>query len=224
MAMIDGPLPAPPGDGDNTASVEGRSTAPPSEGFGQLWRKEITATLRGGPTAPELMAFWKDHLPELWPDAGELYRSRPEITRGDLLGIDLGVGPVKLATGVVVIESTDTSFTVLSPEGHMFAGWNRFTTEDTPDGTLAGVTIEMRASDPFYEVGLLFGGHRAEERFWAEMLWALGERFGQRPEVNVRRRLLDPHRRWRKASNIRQNAFLRASARRLLRVLGLGGR
>lgn len=224
MAIVDGPLPAPPGDNDNSASVEGRSTAPPSSGFGQLWRKEVTATLRGGPTASELMAYWKAHLPELWPETGELHRSYHDIQRGDLLGIDLGVGPVKLATGVVVIESSDTSFTVLSPEGHMFAGWNRFTTQDIPEGTVAAVTIEMRASDPFYEAGLLFGGHRAEERFWAQMLWNLAERFGQLSEVRVKRRLLDRGLQWDRAGNIRHNAFLRTSGRRLLRVLGLGGR
>ncbi len=224
MAVVDGPLPAPPGNEDNSATVEGRATAPPSNGFGQLWRKEISAALGGGPSAAELMAHWKEHLTELWPDAGELYRSYGDIRRGDLLGIDLGVGPVKLATGVVVIESSDTSFTVLSPEGHMLAGWNRFTTEDAPEGTVAAVTIEMRASDPFYEAGLLFGGHRAEERFWAQMLWNLAERFGQQPEVRVKRRLLDRRRRWRNAGNIRQNAFLRTSGRRMLRALGLGGR
>jgi hypothetical protein len=168
------------------------------------------------------MAYWKEHLPDLFPVVGDLYRDHRRIQRGDLLGIDLGVGPVKLATGVLVIESTETSFTLLSPEGHMLAGWNRFTTEDTPDGTVAAVTIEMRASDPFYEFGLVFGGHRAEEQFWATMLSNLASQFGQRPEVRIMRRRLDRRRQWRRAGNVRNNAFIRTSARRLSRLVGRG--
>lgn len=100
----------------------------------------------------------------------------------------------------------------------MFAGWNRFSTADTPDGTRASVTIEMRASDPLYEVGLVLGGHRAEELFWAEMLWNLAARFEQRPKVRLMRRRLDRKRNWRHTGNIRQNAFIRTMVRRTGRL------
>jgi hypothetical protein len=219
-----GSLPSPPGNADNTANVAGRRPAPPDTGFGQLWRKELFLTFTNGPAAPELMTYWKRHLHDLWPDSGDLYRDEHRLQEGDLLGIDLGVGPVKLATGVVVAESTDTSLTLLSPEGHLFAGWNEFSTRDTPEGTVASVIVELRASDPFYELGLLFGGHRAEEQFWAEMLWNLADRFRERPKVRLIRRRLDRRRQWRYAGNIRHNALMRTTIRRLARGLGIGGR
>ena len=220
MSTSEEPLGAPPGGTDNEANVAGRSPAPPPAGFGQLWRKRLELTIANGPGAVELMRYWKANLHELWPQAGDLYRPHRGIAEGDLLGIDLAVGPVKLSTGVVVVESGETAFTLLSPEGHMFAGTNRFATEDTEAGTTASVTIEMRAFDPLYEVGLMFGGHRAEERFWAEMLWNLAERFGQRPKVRLRRERLDRRRKWEHAGNVRKNAFIRTTARRLGRAVG----
>jgi hypothetical protein len=222
MSLPEGPLPPPPGNDDNEANVGGRHVAPPAAGFGQLWRKELSLTIANGPGAVDLMSYWKQHLHQIWPQTGDLYLPHRGISEGDLLGIDLGVGPVKLSTGVVVIESNDTAFTLLSPEGHMFAGWNRFSTSDIVEGTRAAVTIEMRASDPLYELGLSFGGHRAEERFWAEMLWNLAERFGQRPKVRLTRRRLDKNRQWKAAGNIWQNAFIRTMIRRTCRVLGVG--
>ena len=222
MALPDGPLEAPPGNDDNEATVAGRTVAPPFRGFGQLWRKELSLTLANAPGAVDLMRHWKRHLHELWPRAGDLYVPHRGILEGDLLGIDLGVGPVKLSTGVVVIESTDTVFTLLSPEGHMFAGWNRFSTTDTPEGTRAAVTIEMRASDPIYEFGLVFGGHRAEERFWAEMLWNLAETSGERPKVRLIRRRLDKRRQWNHAGNVWRNALVRTMVRRTGRLFGVG--
>jgi hypothetical protein len=214
------PLSAPPGNEDNEANVAGRSVAPPAAGFGQLWRKQLSLTIKSAPPAEQLMRYWKEHLHDLWPKTGDLYLPHRGIQEGALLGIDLGVGPAKLSTGVLVTESTPTAFTLQSPEGHMFAGWNRFTTRDSGEGTTASVTIEMRASDPLYEMGLLIGGHRAEERFWAQMLWNLAERFNERPKVRLRRQRLDRRRQWDHARNISQNAFIRTLLRRCRRLLG----
>ena len=212
-------LPAPPGSADNVANVEGRELAPPSAGFGQLWWKELSVTLPSAPAAEELMRYWQEHLDDLWPERGTLHRDRAHVRAGDLLGIDLSVGPVTLSTGVVVTESAPTRFTVLAPQGHAFSGWTRFETEEWPDGTRAIITIEMRASDPLFELGLMFGGHRTEERFWADMLRNLGERFGDAPKVRLIRRRLDGHRQWRRAGNVRHNATIRTTFRRLTRPL-----
>ena len=220
MHTPDEALGSPAGGSDNEANVAGRTPAPPPVGFGQLWQKRLQLTIFG-PAADELMRYWKANLHDLWPAAGELYKPHRGIHEGDLLGIDLGMGPARLSTGVVVIESTDTAFTLMSPEGHMFAGTNRFAAEPADGGAAASVTIEMRAYDPLYELGLLFGGHRAEERFWAEMLWNLAARFDQRPRVRLRRHRLDRRRKWRHASNIRKNALVRTTVRRLGRKIGL---
>jgi hypothetical protein len=63
----------------------------------------------------------------------------------------------------------------------------------------------------------MLGGHRIEEMFWAEMLWNLAARFNQRPAVRLRRRRLDRRRQWRRAGNIRHNASIRTTLRRMRR-------
>jgi hypothetical protein len=170
------------------------------------------------------MAYWKEHLHELWPRAGRLYRKRSDVATGELLGIDLGAGPATLSTGVIVIDSTDTAFTVLAPEGHMLAGWNRFSTFQTESGTEASITVEFRASDPLYELALLLGGHMFEDRFWTQMLLNLSERFDSNGLIRKGRVKLDSRRQWRRAANVRQNAFLLTLGRRLGRLVGLGAR
>jgi len=166
------------------------------------------------------MRYWQDHLDELWPERGRLHRDRVHVRAGDLLGIDLTFGPVTLSTGVVVTESSPTRFTVLSPQGHAFAGWTKFEVADVEDGTRASITIEMRASDPLFELGLMFGGHRSEERFWAEMLRNLAAQFGGRATVRLTRRRLGASRQWKHFSNVRHNATILTTFRRISRALG----
>ncbi len=212
-------LPAPPGGEDNAANVQGRHLAAPREGFGQLWRKELSLTIENGPAPEALAALWKRDLEGLWPHQGEIHRRTEDLQRGEVVGIDIEAGPLRLSTGAVVVDATETSFTLLTPQGHMLAGWTRCEAEAVPEGTRARVVIEMRAADPLYELGLIFGGHRTEERFWADLLWNLASRFEQRPPVRLIRRRVDGRRNWRKWTNVRHNAGIRTSFRRLRRAL-----
>jgi len=175
--------------------------------------------LTRAPGPQELITFWKHELESFWPEAGELYRRNTSLEAGQMLGIDLEAGPLRLSTGAVVAESTPGSFTILTPQGHMLAGWTRCEATAEAGGTRARVLIEMRASDPIYEMGLKFGGHRAEERFWAELLWNLAARFDERPRIRLVRRRVDGRRQWRHWTNIRHNAGIRTTLRRLRRAL-----
>ena len=47
-----------------------------------------------------------------------------------LLDVDLP-GRVKLSTGVMVLYADDESFTLMTPQGHMFAGWITFSATET---------------------------------------------------------------------------------------------
>lgn len=160
------------------------------------------------------MHLIKSRLSSLWPRQGKFYQPMRGIREGEVAGVDVGVGPVTLSTGVVVAESTPTSFTLLSPEGHMFAGWNRFSVERGDGGVVVSLEIVMRASDPLYEIGLSCGGHRTEERFWADFLWNVAALYGQRPPVRVRRRLLSRRRQWSRWTNISKNAAIRTALRK----------
>ena len=145
-----------------------------------------------------------------------MYTGHGPIKKGDVVGIDVGLGPLKLATGVVVPESDAHSFTLMAPEGHAFAGVNTMFAVDDGDGfTRARVSIVIRASDPLYELGLLWGGHRQEEQFWAHHLRNLAGEFGQTPPVRLIRRRLDRHGQWKNAKNVRTDAVLRSLVRRI---------
>ena len=46
--------------------------------------------------------------------------------------LDLAIGGgVKLSTGVFVLYADEESFTLMTPQGHMFAGWITFSAEGT---------------------------------------------------------------------------------------------
>ncbi len=217
-------LPAPPGGDDNAANVEGAAPALPDSGFGQLWRKDISIRIDGAPSPVELMSLIKRQLTALWPASGSFYQPWRGLEEGEVAGVDISVGPATLSTGVLVAESTETALTLVAPEGHMFAGWNRISTRAEDGATVVALRIEMRASDPLFEIGLLFGGHRSEERFWAEFLWNIAGLYGQRPSVRIQRRRLSRKRQWRRCTNIRHNIALRTAGRRVVAVPVRGAR
>lgn len=178
MEQSDSALPPAPGNADTAANVEGMTPAPPSTGFGQLWLKTLRMSLEQEATPESVMERWRERLPMLWPNGGEIYRSWRGIKTGEMAGIDLDLGPVTMSTGVVVDDVSPTSFTLQSPTGHLFAGRISFSTRTHDGKPLAEIEILMRANDPLYELGLKFGGHRKEEHFWAEMLWNLAGLYG----------------------------------------------
>lgn len=219
---LPGELTGAPGGDDNAANVDGAAPALPDTGFGQRWEKRISVRIERGPGAEPLMSLVKRQLPALWPARGNFYRPWHGLREGEVAGVDISVGPVTLSTGVVVAESTATRLTLVAPQGHMFAGWNRISTRDEGDTTVVELHIEMRASDPLFEAGLMLGGHRNEERFWAEFLWNIAALYGQRPAVRLQRRRLSRERQWSRWTNARHNVVIRTAGRRVIRVLRKG--
>ena len=79
-----------------------------------------------------------------------------------------------------------------------------------PNGLAAAITL-LRASDPLYEVGMAFGGHRKEDKFWQQTLFNLAARVGATDvEVVTTATCLDKRRQWVNARNIRHNAAIRS--------------
>jgi hypothetical protein len=125
-------------------------------------------------------------------------------------------GGVKLSTGVFVLYADQESFTLMTPQGHMFAGWITFSAERADEATIIRAHVLMRANDPLYELGMTFGGHAKEDRFWAQTLTALGTRIGvPDPQVETRSTCVDSHRQWRNAKNVWHNAMLRSTLQTL---------
>jgi hypothetical protein len=203
-------------DGVRGTNVAGRRLTGPVQGFGKMWQK--TYRMNAGPQiSPEqAIATWKEHFPEFWPKGNRFAGALTGIKPGDVALLDLAIGGgVKLSTGVFVLYADAESFTLMTPQGHMFAGWITFSAER--DGaaadadTIVQALVLMRANDPLYEIGMTFGGHRKEDKFWVATLTALGQRLGlPDPNVEASTTCVDSKRQWRHASNVWHNSMIRS--------------
>jgi hypothetical protein len=154
---------------------------------------------------------WKRDFPTFWPQGNRFFAPLAGIAPGEVAVLDLTMpGGLKLSTGVLVLYADDESFTLMTPEGHMFAGWITFSAFDDGGVTAAQAHVLMRASDPLYEMGMTFGGHRQEDRHWAHTLTSLAAAFGVEGDVTVENVCVDRRRQWGKAGNVWQNAGIRS--------------
>ena len=208
-------------------NVEGREPTAPDDGFGQLWRKRHRVRLLGANVSPEeVIRVWRERFGEFWPEGNEFYRPLTGLEPGEVALIDLEMpSGSRLSTGIIVVDVKPTSFTFVTPQGHTFAGYVTFSSYyDEAGTTIAQVEILMRASDPFFELGLPIGGHKREDQFWEGTLSKLAAHFGvdEEPEMLVLR--LDSRRKWRNAVNIVHNSYLHTAfymaTRPLRRLIG----
>jgi hypothetical protein len=210
-----------PRDGVRGTNVAGRRLTGPVQGFGKMWQK--TYRMDAGQVPPEqAIAVWREHFPEFWPKGNRFAGALTGINPGDVALLDLAIGGgVKLSTGVFVLYADAESFTLMTPQGHMFAGWITFSAEREGDSTPTQKTtaqkttvqaqVLMRANDPLYEVAMAFGGHRKEDKFWEATLTALGHRLGiADPKVQTRSTCVDSKRQWRHAKNVWHNSMIRS--------------
>ncbi|HEX8994952.1 MAG TPA: hypothetical protein VF812_02865 [Ktedonobacterales bacterium] len=192
-------------------NVDGRNAVGPLQGFGKMWQKTYRLKLIGSESTPqEVIATWKANFPRFWPRGNRFYVPLTGITPGEVALLTVRAGGVPLSTGVLVLYADEESFTLMTPQGHMFAGWITFSAFTQQDTTIAQAQVLMRANDPIYELGLTFGGHYAEDKFWSQTLQALGAYFsvtGQPVEKEVI--CVDPRLRWSYVGNIVHNAGIR---------------
>ena len=196
--------------------IDGVALNGPSEGFGPLWRKRYRVRLDGSPISPEtVIATWRARFGDFWPEGNKFSTPLTRITPGDLAQIEIDVGGgATLSTGIAVLSADPTSFTLITPEGHIFAGVIAFSAFAEEGVTVAQSDVLMRASDPVFEVGMVLFGYRREDRFWAQTLAALAGSFGATATPTMEARCIDRHFQWSQAKNIRQNALLRSFIKR----------
>lgn len=203
-------------DGALNLNVEGRRVTSPLQGFGKMWQK--TYRVRIGDAAPpaQVIAAWKERFNEFWPDGNRFYPPLTGIAPGDVALLNLKMpGGLKLSTGVLVMYADEESFTLMTPEGHMFAGWITFSAFEQDGATVAQAHVLMRAQHPLSELGLTFGGHRQEDKFWAHTLTSLAAAFGTRAAVERDVVCVDRRRQWRRIGNIRHDAAIRTTLYRM---------
>ena len=204
-----GDLPA----GALNRNVEGRKVMSPIQGFGKMWQKTYKVNVGSDVTPQALISTWKQHFQSFWPKNNFFYGPLTGIAPGEVAVLNLSMpGKLKLSTGVLVLYADDESFTLMTPEGHMFAGWITFSAYDDGTGnTTAQAQVLMRANDPVYEVGLTLGGHAKEDVFWAETLSKLASHFEVTDaQVETQVVCVDKKRQWKRAKNITKNSAMRS--------------
>lgn len=198
-------------------NVDGRLALSPLQGFGQMWQKTYRIRLEGTSVQPsEVIKVWKENFPEFWPEGNRFFGPLTGIAPGEvaLLNLSMPAG-MKLSTGVVVLYADDESFTLMTPQGHMFAGWITFSAYENEDITIAQSQVLIRANDPMYEIAFRFGGYAKEDQFWQATLTSLAEYFGVKAPVQTQKVCVDPKLQWSQAKNIWHNSAIRTTLYRL---------
>ncbi len=206
--------------GSKDDAVTGKRVSGPLQGFGQLWQKTFTVRLDGAAISPtELIALWKERFPTFWPKGQTFYAPLSGIQPGEVALLEITPvpgAPVKFSTGVLVLYADDESFTFMTPEGHTLSAWITFSARRDGDVTVAQAQALERPSDPFDELGYLFGGNKMNDKFWEATLRNLALAVGvATPAVETLSVCIDKNRQWRYWRNIRNSASLRGMRRTL---------
>jgi hypothetical protein len=199
-------------DADRAAvgfNVAGKRVTGPQQGFGRLWQRTYTAPLGSAVDPHALIAEWKEHFGDFWTKGNRFHGAL--IRPGEVapIAVDTGAG-IKLSTGVLVLYADDESFTFMTPEGHMFAGWITFSAFEDTAGTSARIQVLIRPNDPIFELGWPVM-KRMEDKFWKATLSNVAAHFGV-ADVAIEEKtvLVDKRWIWRNARNIWHNAGIRS--------------
>jgi hypothetical protein len=194
-------------------NVEGRQGLSPLQGFGQMWQKTYRVRLEGVNVQPtEVIKVWKENFPTFWPKGNRFYAPLTGIAPGEIALLSLSMpGGLPLSTGVMVLYADEESFTLMTPQGHIFAGWITFSSYELDGSTVAQAQVLIRANDPVYELGFRLGGAKNEDTFWEYTLTSLAEYFGVEAQVQTQRVCVDPKLQWSQAKNIWHNSAIRTA-------------
>ncbi|MBI1885985.1 MAG: hypothetical protein HYS09_06695 [Chloroflexi bacterium] len=194
-------------------NVEGRRVLGPLQGFGKMWQKTYRVRLSGSAATPtEVIKTWKENFPKFWgaPRGNRFYAPITGIAPGEVAVLNLGAGPMKLSTGVMVLYADDESFTLMTPQGHMLAGWITFSSFEEEGCTVAQAQEYFRGQDPLSEIALALVGHNMQEKLWEQTLRSLAAHFGVEGQPQMLVTCVDPKRQWSEAKNLWHNAAIRS--------------
>jgi hypothetical protein len=209
-------------EGAVNINVAGRRLASPIQGFGKMWQKTYQVRIPAERvSSTNLITAWKEHFPDFWPDGNRFYGPLTGIEPGEVALLNMTLpGKMKLSTGVMVLYADAESFTLMTPEGHMFAGWITFSATEVDGDTVGQAQVLMRASDPIFELGLTLGGHGQEDRFWQHTLTQLAAHFEHEADVETQVVCVDNKRQWSRWRNVWHSSAIRST----LYTLGTPGR
>lgn len=203
-------------------NVHGRKLTSPLDGFGRMWLRTYRILLPAS-KAPsvEVMQQWKQKFSNYWPPGNAFYTPDKGIFPGavGLINLTMPLG-LKLATGAVVIYEDESSFTLMTVQGHMFSGFINFSVFSEGEKTIVQTQALIRPNDLLYEMSFWFGfGPKAEDQFWADTLRNLAAAVLDNPDagatietpVELSSELIDRQIQWRAFTNIFYNAGIHSA-------------
>ena len=110
-------------------NVQGRLPTGPVKGFGRLWDKRYRLRIESGAPDPrEIVSLWKSEFPDFWPGGNRFFPANgAAIAPGTVAVLNLRLpGGLVVATGLMVLYVSDTSFSFISIQGHIISGWITF--------------------------------------------------------------------------------------------------
>src|SRR3954468_9553951 len=130
-------------EGAVNLNVEGRRLTSPIQGFGKMWQKTYQVrTPAERVSSRELIATWKQRFPDFWPEGNRFYGPLTGIEPGDVALLNMALpGKMKHSTGMLVLYQDGESFPLMTPEGHMFAGWIAFSATEVDADTVAQAQV-----------------------------------------------------------------------------------
>jgi hypothetical protein len=209
-------------------NVEGHRVFGPLQGFGPLWKKTFRVQLAGRPelTPTHVVSIWRAEFARFLPRGQRFFASPRGIVPGEVALLNLRAG-LPLETGMLVLYADDESFTLMTPQGHMYASWITFSADRGDDAFVtAQVQMLLRTGDPVFDLIMRCGGFRFEDGIWQHTLRALASRFEVNGDVSTEEVCLDRHIQWTYVSNIWYNSgmwtalyYVALPVRRAIRAL-----
>ena len=133
------------------------------------------------------------------------------MTAAILLSMPAGM---RIVTGARVVFRDETSLTLMTLLGHMFAGLITFSVFEEGSTPVIQVQALVRPGDPLYELAFMLGlGQRGEDAFWHAALINAARLFGVQASVQQENQTISKNLQWRYFSNIWYNAAIRSIPR-----------
>ena len=180
-----------PGDPINL-NVDGRRTAGPIQGFGQLWEKTYRVDLSDAGLSPaRLISIMKRNFPKFQPPENKFFPPEKGIKPGEIILINAVTPGGLVVTGVLVLYAGKDTFTFITPEGHPEAGWVTFKALEEKGRVIFQIQGLARASDPVYEVAFRMAGSNLQRQIWTHVLESLAKYTGSSAKVQFSVQCLD---------------------------------
>lgn len=192
-------------------NVDGRRLLGPLQGFGPLWQKTYLLPIaKPGMQPSDVIEIMANNFPAFQPPENEFYATGRGIAAGEVVFIDSSTPGGIVSTGVLVSYSDDTSFTLITPEGHPEAGWVTFSAAIRGDSLEMQIQGLARASDPLYELAFRLVGSKLQESIWRHVLTSLAAYLKVAPAVQVTKISLAADLQWGKTGNLWDSALIRS--------------